>query len=297
MIQSIFRSRFAGYIFALLATIIWSGNFVVARGLSQEIAPVTLAFCRWTTATLVLLPFAFSGLMQQRKAIMANIRHLTITSLLGITVFNTLIYMAGHLTTVLNLSLIAVLSPVFIIFLAHIFLDDPITLVRMIGVILAAAGIVLLTTKGDLAVLASLQFNKGDLLMLFATFLFAVYTIMVRRKPVSITAVPYLCATFILGWLMLIPWVVAEWMYAPFVMPAPHVWGAILYVGIGASLVAFLFWNYAIAGIGPAKAGIVYYSLPFFCGVEAWLILGESITWVHAVSGIMIISGIFVANR
>lgn len=297
MIKSLFRSRSAGYIFALLATVIWSGNFVVARGLSQEIAPVTLAFCRWTTAMLVLLPFAFSGLIQQWEAIRKNLLYISVTSLLGITVFNTIIYMAGHQTTVLNLSLIAVLSPVFIIFLSHIFLNDPITPTRLAGVILAAAGVVLLTTKGDLSVLTTLQFNGGDLLMLFATFLFAVYTIMVRKRPVAIAPVPYLCATFIIGWLLLIPWVAAEWLYVPFVMPAPHVWWIIVYVGVGASLVAFLFWNYAVAGIGPAKAGIVYYSLPFFCGVEAWLILGESITWIHAVAGAMIISGIFVANR
>lgn len=290
-------ARYGGYLFALMATVIWSGNFIVARGLSSEIAPATLAFCRWTTATVVLLPFAMVALCRQRKELLASLRHLIPTAFLGVTVFNTLIYIAGHKTTALNLSLIAIFSPVFIIILAHIFLNDRITLARMCGVVLSVCGVVLLTTRGDLGLLLQLQFNDGDLLMLFTTLIFAVYTILVRRKPVALLPTAYLGANFILGWIMLVPWVLWEWTYAPPTMPAPYVMGSILYIGVGASLLAYLFWNYAIASIGPAKAGIVYYSLPLFCGIEAWLILGEAISWVHGVSGLLIVCGIFIANR
>lgn len=290
-------ARYGGYLFALMATVIWSGNFIVARGLSSEIAPVTLAFCRWTTATVVLLPFAIAALYRQRAELLASLRHLIPTAFMGVTIFNTLIYIAGHKTTALNLSLIAIFSPVFIIILAHIFLNDRITVTRMCGVVLSVLGVVMLTTRGDLGLLLELQFNEGDLLMLFGTLIFAVYTILVRRKPIVLLPTAYLGANFILGWIMLVPLVLWEWTYAPPVMPAPHVLGSILYIGVGASLLAYLFWNYAIASIGPAKAGIVYYSLPLFCGVEAWLILGEAITWVHGLSGFLIVCGIFIANR
>ncbi|MFA9395041.1 MAG: DMT family transporter [Halodesulfovibrio sp.] len=290
-------ARYGGYLFALMATVIWSGNFIVARGLSSEIAPVTLAFCRWTTATVVLLPFAFAALYRQRTELLSSLRHLVPTAFMGVTVFNTLIYIAGHKTTALNLSLIAIFSPVFIIVLAHIFLNDRITVTRLCGVVLSVLGVVMLTTRGDLGLLLELQFNEGDLLMLFATLIFAIYTILVRRKPIALLPTAYLGANFILGWIMLLPWVLWEWTYAPPVMPAPHVLGSILYIGVGASLLAYLFWNYAIASIGPAKAGIVYYSLPLFCGIEAWLILGEAITWVHGLSGFLIVCGIFIANR
>ncbi|SIO27802.1 DMT family transporter [Halodesulfovibrio marinisediminis] len=290
-------ARYGGYLFALMATVIWSGNFIIARGLSNEIAPVTLAFCRWTTAMIALLPFAASVMFRQRKEIFASLRHLIPTAFLGVTVFNTIIYIAGHKTTALNLSLIAIISPVFIIILAHIFLNDRVTLTRLGGVALSVFGVVLLTTRGDLGLLLQLQFNEGDLLMLFATFIFAVYTILVRRKPVTISPTAYLGANFVLGWIMLLPWVLWEWTYAPLVMPAPHVLGVFLYIGVGASLLAYLFWNYAIAAIGPAKSAIVYYSLPLFCGIEAWLILGETITWVHGLSGLLIVCGIVIANR
>jgi drug/metabolite transporter (DMT)-like permease len=290
-------SMLSGYLLALLATVIWSGNFIVARGLAQEIAPVTLAFFRWLTASVVLLPFALPGLIGQRRELLANMGHLVPTALLGVTLFNTLIYIAGHQTTALNLSLIAVFTPVFIIVLARLFLGDPITRWRLFGVLLAVAGVVTLATNGDWSRLSSLAFNSGDLWMLLATLIFAAYTILVRRKPPSIGPTAYLGATFFLGLLMLTPWAIWEWSANPPVFPPLHVVGSILYIGVGASLISYLFWNRAVATIGPAKAGVVYYSLPLFSGVEAWLILGEEVAWLHGVAGVLIISGILLANR
>jgi drug/metabolite transporter (DMT)-like permease len=287
----------SGYLFALLATVIWSGNFIVARGLAQEIAPVSLAFFRWLTASAVLLPFALPSMIRQRREILANLGHLVPTALLGVTLFNTLIYIAGHQTTALNLSLIAVFTPVFIVILARIVLSDPITWGRLCGILLAVSGVVTLATNGDWSSLAGLEFNGGDLWMLLATLLFATYTILVRRKPASIEPTAYLGATFLLGLFMLAPWAAWEWSSSPPSIPPMHVIGSILYIGVGASLVSFLFWNRAVSIIGPAKAGVVYYSLPLFCGVEAWLILGEEIAWLHGVAGLLIITGILLATR
>ena len=289
--------RLRGYLFALAATAIWSGNFIVARGLSAEVPPVTIAFYRWTIAMLVLLPFTVSGMWQQRKELVAHAPHLLITSFLGVTVFNTVIYIAGHKTTALNMSLIAVVSPVFIICLAHLFLHDKLTLQRLVGVSTAAFGIVLLTTKGDMSLLLSLTFNDGDVLMLLATFLFAVYSILVRRKPTVLRPLVYLEANFVLGWGMLLPWAFWEWQSFPLEPLASHVVMALVYIGVGAALLAYFAWNMAIETIGPARAAMVYYTLPIFCGVEAWLILGETVSWVHGVSGALIVCGIFIANR
>ncbi|MFW6235944.1 MAG: DMT family transporter [Desulfovibrionales bacterium] len=288
---------FSGYVFALLATVIWSGNFIVSRGMAEEIGPVTLAFFRWLTACIVLLPFALHAMAEQRREILANLKHLVPTAFLGVTVFNTMVYIAGHHTTALNMSILTVFTPVFIIVLARIFLGEPITPTRLVGVMLAVSGVVTLATGGDLGRLAGLEFNSGDLVMLMATLVFAAYTVLVRRKPAILRPVTYLGATFVLGLFMLTPWAAWEWMSTPPAVPPLHVVGSILYVGLGASLVSYLCWNRAVATIGPSKAGIVYYSLPLFCGIEAWIILGEKVSLIHALAGGLIISGILLANR
>ena len=91
------KHALAGYAFALGATAIWSGNFIVARGLSDSIPPVTLAFWRWVVATVVFLPFALKSLIAEWDMLKKHLPYLSITALLGVTIFNTLVYVAGHL--------------------------------------------------------------------------------------------------------------------------------------------------------------------------------------------------------
>jgi drug/metabolite transporter (DMT)-like permease len=78
---------------------------------------------------------------------------------------------------------------------------------------------------------------------------------------------------------------------------SPTALGAVLYIGLGASLISFALWNKAVSSIGPARSAFVYYTLPVFSGLNAYLLLGESIGWVHGLSGILIFIGIVMASR
>lgn len=140
-----------GYFFALGATAIWSGNFIVACGLSEIVPPISLAFWRWVVAVIVFFPFAVKPLIAERKQLLKNIRYLSVTALLGVTVFNTLIYIAGHTTSAINLSLIAITFPIFIIILSRLFYGELITVNKVFGIILVTGGVVLLITKGELS--------------------------------------------------------------------------------------------------------------------------------------------------
>jgi drug/metabolite transporter (DMT)-like permease len=285
-----------GFGFALVATIIWSGNFIVARGLAETFPPVSIAFFRWLVATVILLPFGLPHFVRQWALVRSNLPHLVVSAFLGITLFNTLIYIAGKHTTAMNLSLIAVFSPVWIIVLARIFMHEPLTFRRLAGVALAVIGVVVLTTSGDLSILTRLTFNPGDLLMVAATAVFAIYSILIRQKPRDIEPTTYLTATFLFGLIMLIPWVIWEWARHPLTMPGSGVVASLVFIGIGPALLSYVCWTRAVASIGPVKAGMVYYSLPLFSGTLAWMILGESLTWVHGTAGAMIIAGILTAT-
>ncbi|MFO7728155.1 MAG: DMT family transporter [Desulfonatronovibrio sp.] len=289
--------RWAGFAFALGATMIWSGNFIVARGLNEAVNPATLAFLRWLTACLVLTPLAGVNTWKQRAVVKKNIYYLLPTAFLGVTVFNTLIYLAAQTSTALNLSLIATSTPVFIIIFARIFLGQPITMARLVGLALAISGVVLLITRADLSILLNLSFAVGDLWMIMAAMIFGGYSILIRKKPVEISQSVFLMSTFFLGFVMLIPWAGLEILFkgAPD-LSMDIVW-SVLYIGIGASLAAFFLWTRAIEVIGPSTAGLIYYTLPLFSGLGAFLILGEPVGWVHAVSGIMVFGGIIIATR
>ena len=287
---------FAGYIFAIGATAIWSANFIIARGLSNSISPVTLAFWRWVVAVLIFLPFTIKNLITEWNIVKKHIPYLLLTAFLGITTFNTLIYFAGHTTTAINLSLISITFPIFIIILSRFLFKELFTLNKAMGILLVAAGVISLITKGNFSRLLNLSFAIGDLWMLLASIIFAVYSILLRSKPKELSIWSLQLGTFILGLIMLFPFFIWDSITTPSPVFELRTFLAILYVGIFASLSAFVLWNKAVVTVGPSKAGMVYYTLPLFSGFLAWFFLGEEISIVHLYSMLLIVPGILLAN-
>ena len=281
----------------MLATLIWSGNFIVARGLGNVVPPITLSALRWSTATLVLLPFVLGVMWRQREILRRNMKHMLVSALLGITVFNTLIYISGHTTDALNMTLIATTTPAFVVILSRIFLGEPITRSRAMGLLAAVAGIVTLVTRGDYAVLRDMSFRIGDLWMPIAGFLWAVYSIIIKRKPEEISPYSYLGTTFLLGVVPLIPAAFLEQAFYPQWEMTPAIVGSVLYIGIGASIVSYFLWTRAVTIVGPVTSSFIYYALPAFSGIEAYFILGETATWAHGIAFILIFGGIVVATH
>lgn len=284
-----------GFACAIAATILWSGNFIVARGLSEVITPLSLAFWRWVVAILVLLPFAIKPLLAQKSWLKENVGYLCIVSLLGVTLFNSLIYYAGQTSSAINLSLIAITFPIFILVLSRMFLNELIGWNKLAGIVLVAAGILLLISKGQLSVLTELTFSQGDIWMLLASLIFAIYSMLLKRKPAGISVSAFQLASFVLGLIFLLPFYLLELYFIPSKGLESSTVMSILYIGIFASLFAFILWNKAIAIIGALNAGMVYYSLPIFSGILAIIILNEAVTSLHLYSTLFVLSGILLA--
>lgn len=291
------RALIFGYIFALGATAIWSGNFIVARGLSDAIPPVSLAFSRWVVAILALLPFAVKNLISEWQILRDNLGYLSITAFLGITTFNTFIYIAGKTTTAINLSLIAITFPVFILILSRLIYKEPVTIKKLAGVILVLCGVLILITKGKIGTLLTISFSIGDIWMLLASIIFAVYSMCLKKKPENISIMGLQSSTFILGLIFLLPFFVWELrgIQEPFLNRTTI--PAIMYVGVFASLCAFVLWNKAIVILGPSKAGMVYYTLPLFSGLLGYFFLNEGVGILHIYSLFLILSGIVITNH
>jgi len=284
-----------GFACAIAATILWSGNFIVARGLSEVIAPLSLAFWRWVVAILVLLPFAIKPLLAQKSWLKEHIGYLSIVSLLGVTLFNSLIYYAGQTSSAINLSLIAITFPIFILVLSRMFLNELIGWNKLGGIVLVVAGILLLISKGQLSVLTGLTFSQGDIWMLLASLIFAIYSMLLRRKPEGISVPAFQLASFVLGLIFLLPSYLLELYFIPSKGLESSTVMSILYIGIFASLFAFILWNKAISIIGAVNAGMVYYSLPIFSGILAIAILDEAVTSLHLYSTLLVLAGIILA--
>jgi drug/metabolite transporter (DMT)-like permease len=258
---------------------------------------VTLAFLRWTCASLILLPIAWNAFEKDKSAIWKNRWHFLFAGLTGVSVFNTLVYIAGHYTSAINLALIGTTSsPIFSFILARIFLHEKIPPLRLLGLLVCIAGILLLLSRGSFEVLLHFKFTEGDWWVLGGAFSFAVYNILARKKPAGISPKSYLLVTFWVGTLLLLPFFIWEQQHA-----APITWNGslvaiILYLGAGASVAAFFCWNAAIANLGAARTAIFGNLIPIFSTVEAVYILGEKITWIHLTSMCIVIAGLAIAN-
>jgi drug/metabolite transporter (DMT)-like permease len=291
------RNTCIGIALATLAAIIWSGNFIISRGVNKQIGPVSLAFYRWFTATLLIAPFAWKKFVAEKQVVKANWKYLFWVSLTGITLFNTCVYVAGHFTTAINMALIGTTSsPVFATILAVIFLKEKLSAYRIAGMLICISGILLLISRGSWQTLAAFHFSTGDLWVLAGALAFAVYSILVRKKPAEISSLNFLFVIFAAGVFMLFPFFLIESYTGNPVQWNTSLFGSILYIGAGASVVSFLCWNISIQKIGAGRTVLFGNLIPIFSTLEAVWILHEEITLIHLLSGLLVITGLVLAN-
>lgn len=285
-----------GYLLALLATMVWSGNFVAARGLADALPPIEIAFWRWLIALAAILPFAWRDLLPSLHLLRGQWGRTLLMAFLGITCFNTFIYQAGHTTNATNMSLLSTTSPLVMAALAAIFLRERLARFQLVGLCGAFVGVLVLVSRGRLDVLLELRFTSGDLWMMVSVFLFAAYSLLIRYRPKAFPQTAFLALLIALGLLGLIPALAVQAAVGGLTAPSLAAFGALLYIGVGASVVAFLAWNLAIERIGVIRAGIIYNSIPLFASLEAAILLGEALTTPQCVGGILIIGGICYAS-
>jgi drug/metabolite transporter (DMT)-like permease len=292
------KNVITGIALALLAVVIWSGNFIAARKVFQQMPPVSLAFYRWITASVILLPIAISSFIKDWPVIRKALPYLFWTALTGITLFNTFVYIGAHYTTAINLSLIGTTtSPVIAIILARIFLKEHLSAWKIGGMVLCIAGVLYLLARGNLENLIHLRFTRGDGWVLLAAASFAVYNTLVKKKPKNISPLGFLLSVFWMGTLVLLPFYLWEVNHTPAVDWDYKLVLIILFLGIGASVIAFLSWNLAVGHLGAGRTALFGNLIPVFSSIEAALLLHEDFTNVHVVSMVLVFSGIVVANR
>ncbi|CCH47958.1 DMT family transporter [Pseudodesulfovibrio piezophilus] len=291
------RIKTLGFLYALIAVSIWSGNFIIASGMVNTLPPITLAALRWCTATIVLIPFAVKAIRRDQKALLAYKWSTLTAAITGVTLFNTLVYISARTTDTANMALFASTTPIFVVILSRIFLGEAISYLRAFGLAIAVAGMLIIATHGNIDTLLHMTFRVGDIWMLLAGLLWAIYSILVKRKPSDISQYSFLGALFFIGAIPLIPAAFVEQCYSPNWAMTPSILGATVYIGIGASLVAFFLWNQAVTHIGPGTSSLFQYFMPIFSSIGAFFLLDQPITHSHVVGFVLIFTGVILATR
>jgi drug/metabolite transporter (DMT)-like permease len=279
-----------------LTTLLWSFNWVMARGLRFDIGPVMLAFGRWAIAALMLAPFAWPHVRRDWPVLRANWRVLGVLAVTGAAAYNALTYMGMQYTTAINGMLFNTLVPFIIMALSWAFLREKLVGRQLLGICISFVGALWIVSQGELHRLLALDFNRGDLVVGIAMVMWAVYTIILKQRPIAVNALSFLMALTMLGLIALAPFALWEALVRP-----PHITtamlGAWLYMGLFPSIVCYLLWTKGVTAIGPTRAGPFLYLLPVFGAIVSTLALGEHLSAYHVVGFVLILGGLVVSNR
>ncbi len=290
------KSASSAYLLLVLSVLFWSGNFVVARGIHEVISPVTLAFLRWALALVIFLPFTFRKLVQNRNVIIKHWGWIAILGLLSVACFSVFIYMALNETTVVNTALINSFYPVLIVIGSWVGFRDRITLRQGIGVFASLSGLMWILSKGRLSILLELRFAEGDLWTLAAGASWALYSVLLRKKPQELDHFTFLAAMMVFGTFCLLPVFLWEIINTGLPRYLPQAFGGILYVAVFPSILSFLCWNKGVERVGANRAGIFVHLIPVFSILMAVILLGERLQSFHIPGMALIFSGIFLTT-
>lgn len=295
--ESITRRRLIGtYLLAMAACLIWSGNFVIARGVHETIHPVGMAFWRWGIALTVVLPIAWPRLRAQWPLVRAHPQRMLLMGVVGVSVFNTLIYLAAHHTSTHHIALISSTAPVWTLLLAWALKQEQTNRYTLAGMGLAMTGAVLVILRGDFTLLMSLELNTGDMILFVGAWAWAIYTILLKYRPQGMAASVFLTVIIAIGLIGLLPFYLWELMQVGYTPLTLEVMGVYLYVGIGASVIAWFGWNHAVGVLGAVRIGLVYYTMPVFSGLLAIVFLGEPLAGYHLAGLALIFFGVLLSN-
>jgi drug/metabolite transporter (DMT)-like permease len=283
------------YFLLLLPPLFWAGNSVLARGVADLIPPVAMSFWRWTLALALLSPFTWKLVQKDWPLIRQNWKIITLIGLIGIASFNTLLYTAAQTTTALNIALTQSVMPAIIVSLSFLLYREKVSRLQIAAVFLCTLGAGVIVIRGDLQRLQQLQFVTGDLLMLLAVSLYALYSVLLRKRP-AIHPLSFLTTTFLVGVVSLFPLYLWEAGRTPALQLSQPVVLSLLYVGLCPSILAYLCWNRGIELIGANKAGLYINLIPLFASLMAILFLGERFQSYHLLGMLIIFSGLALFN-
>ncbi len=274
----------------------WAGNIVLGRGIAGHVPPIALAWIRWVGAFAVLIGFAWPYLKRDWPVIRRHMGILTVLSLCGITIYNTMAYWALQYTEALNGLLVQSSVPIQVAIIAFLLFRDRLTVTQMLGILASLIGVMTIITRGDLTALAEIRVNRGDVWFLAALGFYSLYSALLRRKP-AIHWLSFLAFTIGWGAVMLTPAFLLEMAYDRAPRFDATTLATLAYVVFVPSVLAYFCFNRGVELIGSNRAAPFFHLIPVFGSALAILFLGERFQWFHAVGYAMVLAGVTIATR
>lgn len=297
VVSASLRARLFGnpYLLLVLTMAMWGGHSVVSRMAVGEISPASLTCLRWLIVAGVMLSLRGRGVLEHLPVLKPRLGYLAMMGTIGYTGYNTLLYWSAHSTTAININIINGAMPAFIFIGALLVFGQRVLPLQWLGMLVSMAGVVVTAAKGDLATLLSLTVNRGDVLILIATLFYAIYSVLLRNRPL-VPSLVFFAALTPAALLSSIVFLGIEIAAGGFYWPSWIGWLLLVYVAIFPSLLSQIFFIRAVELMGAGRAGLFTNLMPLFGASFAVLILGETFAFYHVIALVLVLGGILLAE-
>ncbi|WMS44764.1 DMT family transporter [Acuticoccus sp. MNP-M23] len=283
------------YVLLSLTMLFWAANMIAGRLAAGHVPPIALAQMRWSLAMIILIPFAVGPIRRDWPVIRRNPMILAVLGFFGISLYNTLVYIALQSTTAINATMLASIFPMMIAATGFLLYRDRLTLMQFIGILVSCAGAGVILTKGSVSALLGLAFNPGDLWVIGAQVAYAIYTVMLRKRP-KLHPISFLALTVFAGQLFLVPFTLFEASRGAVVTLDALTIAIVVFIAIVPAILAFTCFNRGVELVGSNRAAPFFHLVPVFTSVAAIAFLGEHLAVYHLVGWPLILAGIAVTQ-
>ncbi|MGL5631842.1 MAG: DMT family transporter [Azovibrio sp.] len=297
MPETILKRLCNPYLLLTLTALFWAGNMVTGRGLRADVPPIALAFWRWVIAFMFILPFAWPHWKNQAALLKQGWFPILVLGVLGIAGYNTMAYIALQETTATNALLLNSFIPIATIILARLFFKTSLGRLQGLGVLVSLLGVLTIVSRGDLNALTSLSLNQGDIWMVCAVLLWAIYTLGLRFRPPGVSSMLLMAALVGVGLLTLAPFYLWELSMGHRINLNSGSFMGMAYVGIFPSFIGYVLYNRGVSEVGPGPASLFIHLMPVFGTLLAAIFLDERPSSYHLIGIGLIFTGILLVTR
>ena len=280
------------------ATLFWAGNFMIGKfAFFSNIPPMSLVFFRWSLVWLILLPFTYREIIKSKDIIFSNLPLLFFLALTSVGLFNSFTYLSLVYTQVINASLFNTAIPAIIILLCFLLKIEKTNKYQILGLIISVLGILSIITKLNLEIILSLNFNKGDLIMIGGVISWGLYSSFLKKKKFTLpllTLVHILCT---LGLIFILPQFLYEFSQGQRIDLNLNLLYILIFLALFPSIGSYYCWAGAVSIIGANRAGIFLSLIPLFSTIMAIFFYNEKFQIFHLIGAILIILGLFLSNK
>jgi len=280
-----------------VAPLIWATNITLGRAVAASFPPVSLTLLRWLIAGAVLAPFIWPRVVAQWPLLRRHWLLICASGAFGMAGYSALAYIALHSTTAASVAFINSTLPLMVPIVMLLIGREAIAPQALAGICVSFCGVLWIMSHGDPASLAHLSFAGGELLTLAAVAMYAVYSVLVRRKPRELDLLVFLFGCIVAGVAVLLPFTALELAGGARIPTDPGSIATVLYIGVVISLFGYLMWNHTVVALGPGISGASYHLLSVFTPLVAYLWLGEKLAGYHYAGIALILAGVFIAAR